>query len=100
MNHTWPLASRIVKPGVTPSLFAAITVHGPAAGPVVVSGPFNSSSTVIGRAPIRFVNQLESGTSSTVLTFWARTLVVGSPGFVEQVFQRVVDQIDLAHRHA
>ena len=40
--------------------------------------------TVIGMTPIRLVNQLESGTSSIVLTFCARTFDVGSPGFVSR----------------
>ena len=38
-----------------------------------VSGPRTSSSSDIGRRPMRLVNQLESGTSSTVFTFSART---------------------------
>ena len=69
-----------MNPGVTPSFFAAMTVQLPGAGPFVVSGPFSSSSTVIARVPSRFVNQFESGTSSTVLTFCARTFGVRSPG--------------------
>ena len=85
MNHTWPFASRIVKPGVTPSIFAAITrprSGGRARGRV---GPLQQLVDRHRRArQCRFVNQLESGTSSTVLTFWARTFGVGSPGFVSR----------------
>ncbi len=36
-------------------------------------GPLTISSIDISRRPIRLVNQLESGTSSIVLTFMART---------------------------
>ena len=81
MNHRSPFESRIVKPGVTPSLFPDAIVHLPGAGPVAVSGPFATSSTVIGLVPmIRFVNQLESGTSSMVLMLIARRFMSGSPG--------------------
>ena len=34
-------------------------------------GPWATASGDIGRRPMRFVNQLESGTSSTALTFTA-----------------------------
>ena len=37
-----------------------------------MSGPRVISSVVIGFEPIRLVNQLESGTSSMVLMFFAR----------------------------
>jgi hypothetical protein len=37
-----------------------------------MTGPFVISSFVIGFEPIRLVNQLESGTSSMVLMFFAR----------------------------
>ena len=70
----------MVKPGVMPSLLPEIAVHTPGAGPLEVSGPRRTSSTVNSRAPIRLVNQLESGTSSTVLTLIARR-GVRSPGF-------------------
>ena len=63
-------------------------VHGPGAGPVPVSGPRDSSSRVRGRARIRFVNQLESGTSSIVLMFCARTSGVGSPGRLNRLMAR------------
>ena len=80
MNHTVPVESRTVNPGVTPSVLASMTVQFPGAGPAVVSGPLSSSSTETGRVPRRFVNQFESGTSSTVFTFCARTFGVLSPG--------------------
>ena len=41
-------------------------------GPLPVRGPRAASSTVSGRARIRFVNQFESGTSSMLLTLRAR----------------------------
>ena len=61
----------IVKPGETPFALR-LTIHLPGAGPVSSLGPRIISSTVIGRVPARFVNQLESGTSSMVLTLAAR----------------------------
>ena len=73
MNQTWPAESRTVNPGITPSFFAAITVHRPARGAAAGVRPLTTSSTVTARAPNRFVNQVESGTSSIVLTFCART---------------------------
>ena len=42
-------------------------------GPEERSGPRATSAALISRRPMRLVNQLESGTSSTVLTFSART---------------------------
>ena len=47
-------------------------------GPALVSGPLTSRSTVHASRPMRFVNQLESGTSSIVFTLTAR-LSVWSP---------------------
>ena len=79
MNHMTLALSRMVKPGVTPSLLPDTTVHLPGAGPLVVSGPRRTSSAVSGRTPARLVNQLESGTSSMVLMFSARR-GVRSPG--------------------
>ena len=37
----------------------------------MVSGPRNTSSIAMSRTPMRFVNQLESGTSPSVLTLTA-----------------------------
>ena len=79
-NQTWPAESRTVNPGITPSFLAEITVQLPGAGPVPDAGPLTSSSIVTDTAPSRFVNQFESGTSSIVLRFCARTLGVRSPG--------------------
>ena len=70
MNMT-PLASRIANLGVMPAVGWPITSHGPGAGPSMVSGPRNTSSIVMSRTPMRFVNQLESGTSPSVLTLTA-----------------------------
>src|SRR5262245_16744508 len=72
-NQSCPLASLTVNPGVTPSLLDDVMVQTPGSGPGVVSGPLKTSAGVSGRAPARFVYQLESGTSSTVLTFFARS---------------------------
>src|SRR3989441_1026189 len=72
-------------PGVIPSVFAPTTSHGPFGAPPVTD-PRTISSTDMGRARIRFVNQLESGTSSSVLTFSARMFAV-SAGFMN-VFSR------------
>ena len=46
------------------------TFHG-FAGPDPVFGPRTISAIVIARAPMRFVNQVESGTSPSVFTFTA-----------------------------
>ena len=81
MNHVRPAVSRMVKPGVMPSLLPETTVHLPGAGPLVVSGPRRTSSTVSGRAPARLVNQLESGTSSMVLMLTALS-EMRSPGLM------------------
>ena len=80
MNQTCPAESRTVNPGITPSFLAEITVQPPGAGPVPDPGPLTSSSTVTGTVPSRFVNHVESGTSSIVLRFCARTFGVWSPG--------------------
>jgi hypothetical protein len=80
MNQSVLARSRTVKPGVMPSLLPETTVHGPSAGGPDEFGPRTYSSTVSARRPRRFVNQLESGTSSIVFTFTARWLV-WSPGF-------------------
>ena len=45
------------------------------------------------------MNQLESGTSSMVLTFCARTSGVGSPGRPNRFMARSIDQIDLPFLH-
>src|SRR4051812_2120471 len=79
-NQTSPLESRTVNPGAKPDVFGRITVHEPLAGPLVVFGPAVSSAIDTGRAYTRLMNQLESGTSSIVLTSRARTPVAGSPG--------------------
>ncbi len=61
-----------MNPGVIPPDLDAMTVSGCAtSGGPTVAAPRTISSTVMGRAPIRFVNQLESGTSPRVLTFTA-----------------------------
>ena len=80
MNHVSPVASCIVKPGAAPTSLEPVTVHVPAAGPSPARGPRTASSIDTGRARIRLVNQLESDTSSIVLTLPARTPVAGSPG--------------------
>ena len=72
-NHVSPLASRAVKPGCTPDVFSLITVHFDGSGGAPTIGPRRQ---LLGRdrgsVPIRFVNQLESGSSSIVLRFCAR----------------------------
>src|SRR5688500_2897335 len=62
----------MVKPGVTPSDLRERIVHAPGAGPLPVSAPRARSAEDMGWRPIRLVNQLESGTSPTVLMFSAR----------------------------
>ena len=80
MNHSWFAESRIVKPGVTPSLFADTTVHLPGAGPSLVLAARATSAGVSGIRPARFTKNGPSGTSSTVLMFLARWPSTLSPG--------------------
>ncbi len=66
----------MVNPGVTPSLLRLVMVQVPAAGGRPAFVPLSSVGMCSGsliRGPTRLVNQLESGTSSTVLTLTART---------------------------
>ena len=58
-------------------------------------GPRVSSATETGLAYTRFVNQLESGTSSIEFRFCARTFGVGIAGPREQVHQEIGGQIDI-----
>ena len=74
-----------VKPGEKPADFARVIVHLPVAGGAPSIGPRTASSIEIGRVPMRLVNQLESGTSSTVFTLPARTFASGSPGRVNRL---------------
>ena len=71
-NQVSPLASAAVKPGCAPAVFSRITIHFDGSGGAPTFGPRVMSSVVIGRVPMRLVNQLESGTSSMVLMFFAR----------------------------
>ncbi len=65
-----------MKPGVMPPALPRMTVQVPAtSGPSLWFGPRTSSSMDIGRAPIRLVHQLESGTSPTVFTLLAGLMV-------------------------
>ena len=60
----------IRKPGLAPSIFTPTTFQGRSSvGERLVHGPPATSSAVIGCSPIRLVNQLESGTSSSAFTF-------------------------------
>ena len=72
------------NPGCTPEPLSREMTHpsiDTCGGPV--SGPFTSSSMGMSRRPMRLVNQLESGTSSSVLTFNARTSR-RSPGWMNE----------------
>ena len=71
-NHVWPLASRAVNPGLVPADFSRSSVHFSGDGGVSELTPRASWAAVIGAAPMRLVNQLESGTSSMVLMLPAR----------------------------
>src|SRR5262245_40084856 len=79
-NHVSPLASLAVKPGWAPAVFSRMSVHLDGSGGAPTFGPRVSASTVMGVVPIRFVNQLESGTSSMVLMFFARIPLALYPG--------------------
>ena len=61
------------KPGCTPVALPADTTQPSSEIDAKRSGPRTISSIDSGRRPMRLVNQLESGTSSSVLTFSART---------------------------
>jgi hypothetical protein len=73
-NHVRPFASRAVNPGLVPEFFSRSRTHFSGAGPGSELGPLARRSVAIGSAPMRLVNQLESGTSSMVLMFPARVL--------------------------
>ena len=94
-NQTSPFSSRTVNPGAAPADFGRMTVQRPGAGPSIVLGPRVSSATEIGLAYTRFVNQLESGTSSIEFRFCARTFGVGIAGPREEVRQEIGGQIDI-----
>ena len=66
------MASLAVKPGCAPEVFSRISTQFDGSGGAPTFGPRTSSSFVIGLVPMRLVNQLESGTSSIVLMFFAR----------------------------
>src|SRR5882672_1072177 len=69
MRYTWPVASLMSNPGVTPWVFARMTVHvASVEGPRPSPGPWDTFSGERGKRPIRFVNQLELATSPSVFT--------------------------------
>ena len=80
-----------------PSRARSTTGRAPARRPA--SGPRTASSIESGRAPIRLVNQFESGTSSMVLTFRAFTSVRRIAGAAEEVLRQVPEQIDVPRLH-
>ena len=59
-------------PGFVPADFSRSTVHVSGDGGVSELAPRASCAAVMSAVPMRFVNQLESGTSSVVLTLAAR----------------------------
>ena len=61
-----------MKPGWAPDVFSLMSTQRDGSGGAPRLGPRTISSTVTVVVPIRFVNQLESGTSSIVLMFFAR----------------------------
>src|SRR4051794_29424655 len=67
-NQVWPFASRAAKPGLVPADFSRSSVHRSGPGAAVELMPRASCSLVNGAVPARLTNQLESGTSSVVLT--------------------------------
>ena len=91
-NQRSPRESRIVNPGAKPASFGDTTLQGPGAGPLPVIGPRDTSSGVTARVRMRLVNQFESGTSSIVLTFLARTSGVGSPGRPKRLVARSMNR--------
>ena len=97
-NQVSPAASFAVKPAAYPrsSRGSRSTTRDPAPCRCRALDQF-----VVGQrtAPMRLVNQLESGTSSMVLMFCART-PSGSCGGDEQVVAEVVEQVDLPRGRA
>ena len=77
------------KPGVTPCVFPPMTVSVPRAGPSPRFAPRISCSGEIAFMPIRLVNQLESGTSPSVLIFTAR-LLFPLAGLEERILEKIV----------
>ena len=71
-NQVSPLASLAVNPGCIPAAFSRMSTHRDGSGGTPTLAPRSISAALRGVVPIRFVNQLESGTSSIVLTFCAR----------------------------
>ncbi len=76
-NHVSPRASWAVNPAAKPLDFSRMTVHDASSGGAATFGPVTSSSADSPRVPIRLVNQLESGTSSMLLTLPASRSVKG-----------------------
>src|SRR5262249_53546339 len=87
-NHVSPLASLAVNPGAKPADFSRVIVHRSGLGARPVSGPRTTSSAVTRRGSTRLVNQLESGTSSIVLTLRAWTLDGLRPGVTKRLYDR------------
>jgi hypothetical protein len=72
MTYVVPDDVLIRNPGLAPSILTPTTFQGRSSlGDRPVHGPCATSSTVMVRRPIRFVNQLESATSSSAFTFRA-----------------------------
>jgi len=66
-------ASTMTNPVVLPPTLVLRTVHGRwSSGLSSTTGPRRTSSGASARAPMRFVNHVESGTSSSALTPSAR----------------------------
>src|SRR5262245_28054433 len=72
-NHVSPVASLAVMPACAPDVFSLKMTHREGSGGAPTLGPRTTSSIVSALVPMRLVNQLESGTSSMVLTFCARS---------------------------
>src|SRR6185503_6060325 len=66
-TYRCPVESWISTFGVYPESLRRSTRHGTGRG-AAPSRPLTASSNEIGRIPIRFVNQVESGTSSQAFT--------------------------------
>ena len=71
-NQVSPLASFAVMPAWPPEVFSLKMTQRDGSGGAPTLGPRTISSIVSALVPTRLVNQLESGSSSIVLTFCAR----------------------------
>src|SRR5215203_5105461 len=87
-NQVSPAASFAVNPAANPEVFSRMIVQDEGSGGGPLLGPLINSSLFRVRVPMRLVNQLESGTSSTVLAFSARMPAGALRGVTNRLYAR------------